>query len=249
MSPFPNEVRTQHAYSVSHSYNESQFQDSETVPFYSDVLLSEENTHELVAGLLSYISKVLYSIDVVNSRIKGNIRAHVKEVIFYSELVLANQIRHNNRPNEINYFFVCDLLLELDTLVEIMWTRFGNMFGSQNSDAGYQLKRFVFDALIEYLESKYVQYSKCGFRSWTNLHPFVGSGIFIHEFVKEVRGWIGYVGVTSDDELVERDMIHSLGRWTDFEIEGYETGAKIAEDILQMLVHEIVVHLSTGPMM
>jgi hypothetical protein len=38
-------------------------------------------------------------------------------------------------------------------------------------------------------------------------------------------------------------MSHSLGKWTDFEIEGFETGAEIDSDILQTLVEEIAVDL------
>lgn len=227
---------------MSYSYDESQFQDSESDLFYSGVLSSHENAHtELVANLLTYITQVLCSIDVINYRIKGNIRAHVKEVIFNSELVLASQIPHN--PNEINSFFVCDLILELDTLAAVMRTRFGNLLGSENSNAGYQLKRFVFDTLIEYLDSKYGRYLKCGFRAWMNLPPFMGCNILIREVTEEVRRWTCFVRVTTD-ELVERDMSHFLGKWTDFEIEWYEAGATIEGDILQMLIDEIVIEIS-----
>ncbi|KAK1439091.1 hypothetical protein QVD17_04906 [Tagetes erecta] len=234
-------VRTHRAdQSTSYTYEESQFQESETNPFYSDVLIMKENTqNKLVVDLLTYISQALSTMDIVHSRIKGHQHAHIKHIIFNSELVLSNQMPHN--PNELNPFFICDLLLELDTLAEVIQTTFGNFLGSQNSVAGYQqVKRFVFDAVIEYLESKYVQYSECGFRGWITLTRFTGFDSLVHEVVEEVRRWMGAVGQTSD-ELVERDMIHWLGKWADFEVEVYETGAKIGSEILQMLVDEIVV--------
>ncbi|KAM0057709.1 hypothetical protein Hdeb2414_s0005g00161521 [Helianthus debilis subsp. tardiflorus] len=234
-----NSGRTQHAVSISYSFGESQFQESEMNIFYSDDLFSNENTcNELVVDLVTYISQVLSTIEIVNSRITGNTLAHIKHVVFNSELVLSNQIPHN--PTELNSFFICDLLLELDALADVIWTTFGNFLGSQNAVAGYQLKQFVFDAVIEYLESKFVKYSKCGFVSWIDLPQFTDLDGLVHEIVEEVRRWMGLVGVTSD-ELVERDMSLCLGKWTDFEVEVYETGAKIESDIMQMLVDEIVV--------
>nr|XP_043638672.1 uncharacterized protein LOC122609795 [Erigeron canadensis] len=236
-------VPTRNADSMSYSYDESQIQELETDPFYSDFVLSKENTQiELVTDLLTYISQVLCSIDLVDSRIKGNNLAHIKEVIFNTELVLASQIPHN--PNAVNSFFVCDLLLGLDSIARVMWTSFGNFLGSENSNAGYQLKLFVFNALVGYLDSKYGQYAKCGFRAWMNLPPFMGPEILVHDVAEEVIRWMGFVGVTSD-ELVERDMSHSLGKWTDYEIEEYETGAKIEGDIFHLLIDEIVVDMLT----
>lgn len=237
-------VRTQHPDSMSYMYDASQYLDSEADPFYCGALLSKGNTrNDFIPDLFTYISQVLCSIDILTSRIKGHILAHVKEVIFNSELVLGNQSPHN--PNDLFSFFVCPILLKLDILAEVMWSRFGYFIGSQNSNTRYQLKRFVFDALVEYLDSEYSKYSKCGFRVWTNLPPHMRPVILIHEVVEEVRSWMGFVGVTSD-ELVDRDMSHCLGKWTDFEIEEYETGATIEVDILQMLVDELVVDLSTG---
>nr|GEX59482.1 hypothetical protein [Tanacetum cinerariifolium] len=237
-------VHTQHPDSMSYMYDASQYLDSKADPFYRGALLSKGNIrNDFVADLFTYISQVLCSIDILTSRIKGHILAHVKEVIFNSELVLGNQSPHN--PDDLFSFSVCPILLKLDILAEVMWSRFGYFIGSQNSNTRYQLKRFLFDALVEYLDSEYSKYSKCGFRVWTNLPPHMRPVILIHEVVEEVRSWMGFVGVTSD-ELVDRDMSHCLGKWTDFEIEEYETGATIEGDILQMLVDELVMDLSTG---
>ncbi|KAD7117752.1 hypothetical protein R6Q59_005723 [Mikania micrantha] len=232
-------VHTQHADSMSYSYDdESQFQESEMDRLYSDLPLRKEDTHnKLVANLLTYISQVLCSMDLVSFRTNRNI----KEVIFNSELVLGNQIPHN--PNEMNSFFICDLILELDTLADVMRTTFGSFLGSHNSNARYQLKRFVFDSLIEYLELKYVQYAKCGFRSWMSLPQFMGFDSLILEVVEEVRRWMG---VTSGELMLRMDMSHGSGKWSDFEIEAYETGAIVELDIVQTLIDELVIDVSTG---
>ncbi|XP_076925099.1 uncharacterized protein LOC143587800 [Bidens hawaiensis] len=174
-------LTTQHASSLRYSYEESQFQESEANPFYSNMLFSKDDTrNELVLHLLTYISQVLSTIDV-HPKITRNTRAYIKCVIFNSELVLSNQTPHNS--NEINSSFICDLLLNLDALADI-GTTFGNFLGSHNTDARNQLRRFVFDAVIEYLESKYVKYSECGFRSWISLPLFRGFDGLIDEVVE-----------------------------------------------------------------
>ncbi|PHT30142.1 hypothetical protein CQW23_30250 [Capsicum baccatum] len=45
------------------------------------------------------------------------------------------------------------------------------------------------------------------------------------------------------DELIEWDMIHSLGKCTDFDIEEYECGTEVARHILQELVDEVILDL------
>nr|DAD34808.1 TPA_asm: hypothetical protein HUJ06_005448 [Nelumbo nucifera] len=42
------------------------------------------------------------------------------------------------------------------------------------------------------------------------------------------------------DEIIEREMSHGLGKWTDFEIEAFEAGTEVELDIL---MDEIVMDL------
>ncbi|KAE9449469.1 hypothetical protein C3L33_18639, partial [Rhododendron williamsianum] len=60
--------------------------------------------------------------------------------------------------------------------------------------------------------------------------------------VGEVRRWTRLAGKIPD-EIIETEMSQSLGKWTDFEIEGYETGAVIDVELLQILVDDIVIDL------
>lgn len=119
----------------------------------------------------------------------------------------------------------------VDTLSDIMWTKFGNFFGCENPKTRYQLKRFVFDCLIEYLDSK------CGVKGW------MGSKVLIDEVVEEVMTWMDCIGL-SGGEVAEREMRCCLGRLMDFEIEWSEIGARIEGELLRMLVDEIVVDLA-----
>ncbi|KAL7607930.1 hypothetical protein Lser_V15G12516 [Lactuca serriola] len=117
----------------------------------------------------------------------------------------------------------------VDTLAEIMWTKFGNFFGYENAKTRYQVKRFVFDCLIEYLDSN------CG---------VMGSKVLIDEVMEEVMRWMDFIGLNAD-EVAERDMSYSLVKLMDFEIECREIGGRIEGDLVNMLVDEIVYDFAT----
>ncbi|CAI9276598.1 unnamed protein product [Lactuca saligna] len=117
----------------------------------------------------------------------------------------------------------------VDTLAEIMWTKFGNFFGYENAKTRYQVKRFVFDCLIEYLDSN------CG---------VMGSKVLIDEVMEEVMRWMDFIGLNAD-EVAERDMSYSLVKLLDFEVECREIGGRIEGDLVNMLVDEIVYDFAT----
>ncbi|CAH1419254.1 unnamed protein product [Lactuca virosa] len=117
----------------------------------------------------------------------------------------------------------------VDTIAEIMWTKFGNFFGYGNAKTRYQVKRFVFDCLIEYLDSN------CG---------VMGSKVLIDEVMEEVMRWMDFIGLNAD-EVAERDMSYCLVKLMDFEIECREIGGRIEGDLVNMLVDEIVYDFAT----
>ena len=57
------------------------------------------------------------------------------------------------------------------------------------------------------------------------------SGMLIRDVAEEVRRWTKLAWVVPD-ELIEWEMSYSLGKWTDFDTEAYETGAETDWDIL-----------------
>ncbi|KAF2295320.1 hypothetical protein GH714_032567 [Hevea brasiliensis] len=76
-------------------------------------------------------------------------------------------------------------------------------------------------------------------RSMERVPLCMNTEMLIEEVGKEIRRWTNLAGMIPD-EIIEWEMSHSLGKWTDFEIESFETGAQIDWDILQVLVDELV---------
>ncbi|XP_059670594.1 uncharacterized protein LOC132316098 [Cornus florida] len=228
-----------HHDSMDCSYDESQLLEPDADLLDSATSLSKGRSCTVfVTDLTNHISEVLYSLNIAEARLSGSKLVHAKEVILSAELVFGNIAPHNS--DGIEEFSICRFLLdELETLAGFLWTNSSCFLGLKDAKEGNLVKGFVFDCVMEYLDSRYDRYSKSGFRAWTRLPLCMDAAMLIHKVVEEIRKWTDLAGLIPD-ELIEREMSHSLGKWTDFEIEEFETGAEIDGDILQILVDEVV---------
>lgn len=193
---------------------------------------------ELVNSLLSNISEVFNTINLADVHLRGGKLTHAKEVILNAELVFGNAAL----PDAVTKggFSISQFVLnELDMLACVMWTNFSSFVAFSAKDRN-QLKGFVFDCMVEYLESRFSRYSNSGFSAWTRLPLRMKTEMLICEIVEEVGRWVELAGLVPD-ELIEHEMSHSLGKWIDFEVEAFETGSEIDQQILQTLITEVVV--------
>ncbi|CAK7344317.1 unnamed protein product [Dovyalis caffra] len=229
--------------SMDYSYDQPQ-------PFNTDAdlldcatsLIQGRTGSKTATDLLNHVSRILQSINLAGGGLTGNKLTHSKKVIMHAELLFGNStLRSSDRMKR---FLVGPFLLEgLETLASAMWKNLNCLIGFEESkESNNQLRRFLFDCVIECLDSKYVQYSNSGFKAWKRVPSPMNAEMLIQEIGEEVRRWTDFAGMIPDD-IIDWEMSHSLGKWTDFEFEGFETGAEIDWDILQTLVEEIAVDL------
>ncbi|XP_052196190.1 uncharacterized protein LOC127803763 isoform X2 [Diospyros lotus] len=198
------------------------------------------NGHQSMTDLVNQISERLYSISFVDSGLKGSKLAHAKEVMLNAEVFFRNTaVQNSDRSNDFS--FTQFLIFELETLARSFCANFGQFPGIEGTKNGNLLKEFLFDCVIEYLDSKIDLYCKSGLKAWTSMTSCANADKLITEIVEEVKKWL-HLAENIPDEIIMEEMHHSLGG-TDFEIEAYETGAEIDGDLLQILVDEIVVDL------
>ncbi|KAJ0975584.1 hypothetical protein J5N97_017549 [Dioscorea zingiberensis] len=102
-----------------------------------------------------------------------------------------------------------------------------------------RLKRKVlFDCVNECLDLKCSRYFRAGYQTWSQGVGIVGKDL-AEELYQEISSWRS-MGDWMVDELVDKDMSTHLGRWVDFNIEAFEAGVDIEEQILSSLVDELV---------
>ncbi|XP_061948204.1 uncharacterized protein LOC133671452 [Populus nigra] len=198
----------------------------------------------IATDLLNHVSRILQSINLAGGGLTGNQLSHAKDVILNTELLFGNATLCNS--DRMKRFLIGSLLLDgHEALAGAMWKNLNCLLGFEGSKDGIQLRRFLLDCEIECLDSKYTRYCYSGFKAWKRVPSCMNVEMLIQEIGEEVRRWSDFAGMIPD-EIIDWEMSHSLGKWTDFEIEGFETGAEIDWDILQTLVEEIAVDLWEG---
>ncbi|RZR84098.1 hypothetical protein BHM03_00010853 [Ensete ventricosum] len=115
------------------------------------------------------------------------------------------------------------------------------------SDHGYtginetdQLGELLFDCMIECLDSNYSCLCKSGYMTYTKLTFLLTRKKLMSEVHREIRGWLELAGKFLDD-MVKNEMQNSAGKWVDCMMEAFEAGMEIESNILQTLVHEMVI--------
>ncbi|XP_019173070.1 PREDICTED: uncharacterized protein LOC109168495 [Ipomoea nil] len=190
----------------------------------------------LASELFNNISAVLQKINLFNGDLRGSKLEYSKEILLNAELVLGLL--------DTGFSVTQFVLEELETLASVMLMRFRDLLGLENAKHGSQLKQFIFDCVLEVVDTKVSRYSKSGFRAWTKLPACMNTEMLVFEILGEVKRWMAMTGLIHDDKI-EWDMSHSLGKWTDFEVEVFENGGEIDRQILQSLVDEVVMDLCT----
>nr|XP_023894688.1 uncharacterized protein LOC112006615 [Quercus suber]POE58206.1 hypothetical protein CFP56_40790 [Quercus suber] len=229
--------------SMEYSYDQLQPSESDVDLLDSATSLDKWRTDgKLLISFVRNVSKILQSHwNLSEERLTGSELAHANEKILNAELLFRTRTAHNLDGME-GFVISPRLLDELESFARVAWTDSNGFIGLEDTKAGNHLRGFLFDCIIECLDSKYGRYCNSGFKAWSRLPLCMNTKTLIQDVAKEVRRWTGLVGMVPD-EIIEWEMSYSLGKWTDFDIEAFETGNEIDGDILQNLVEEIVMDL------
>ncbi|PQP92082.1 uncharacterized protein Pyn_30523 [Prunus yedoensis var. nudiflora] len=195
---------------------------------------------EMMTALVNNVSRILHSINAGGERLRGDKLTHANEVILKAELLFGNVTLH--KMDVMKGLFISPLLLDLETIASSMMKNFDVLSSLGDTKEGTKLSEFLFDCVIEHLDSKYGRYCNSGFRFWEKLPLCMNRKLMIQEVEDEMQKWTDLAGMIPD-EMIEWDMNHALGKWTDFNIEAFEAGSEIDGDILQSLVNEVVMDL------
>lgn len=198
----------------------------------------------------SDIGKIQHSTD--NMLSKSSI--HSSEAgILGTKLCEAKRTISNAETTFMNFslyasFWIADFVLEsilLDMLEAIIGSSEDQKITSGDKDAKgkYQLKKCLFDCMIQSLDSKCNHFGKNGKSLRT---PFsLTEDLLIREVHEEIRGWVNLSGKFLDD-LIQEEMKNSTAMWKTCGIEVLEAGNAIEGHILQALVNETMTDFCNG---
>ncbi|OWM84654.1 hypothetical protein CDL15_Pgr027441 [Punica granatum] len=201
--------------------------------------LEKHSAHgNIMINLIGCISRALSQLNLAGLRLSGSKLSYTEEVILHTEMLFSGTT-HPSMFGTEEIIVSPSLLDELESLAISAWMSIGWLDGLVNLKEGKQLKEFLFDCLLECLDSKYHPCSDFGYRKWSRLPRRLNDNTLVWEVEGGLKTWAGLTGM-SVDEMIEWEMNHSLGKWVDFDIEAFENGCDIERDILQGMVEEIV---------
>ncbi|XP_057439043.1 uncharacterized protein LOC130730913 isoform X2 [Lotus japonicus] len=107
-------------------------------------------------------------------------------------------------------------------------------------------RKVLFDCVSECLELRFTQAFVGRCKSWPRWVTSVQRKRWLaEELYKEMFGFRNMEEVMVD-ELVSKDMSTGCGKWLDFDIEAFEEGSEVEQDILASLINELVSDLLLG---
>ncbi|KAJ8630696.1 hypothetical protein MRB53_024019 [Persea americana] len=220
---------------LSHCQMQTQLHDPDLLDSATSI-----NSRKVRIGTINNISSML-SIDTDEIGLTGVKLNYARDVIMNLELLFENLARYD--ADGIGADTLVDpLFLDmLEALAE-------HLRGSPRCSLGIpdvernQLRGFLFDCMVESLDSRYSCYLESGFREWSKLPLSLSRGRLAGEIFEDIKKWRNLAGKDLDC-IVEREMSNSFGKWTDFKPVVFDMGVEIERDILEILLDDMVMDL------
>lgn len=198
---------------------------------------------DVVIDLYARTSKNFRYSDVARS--SRYEQSHAQKVAVDAELLFADA--NSFRTCCLKDIRVITLLLsKLEKGASSSMSNITGFMGSNNENGRSQLREFLLDCLIEYLDTRF--FCSDEFSPWKKLPLSMDLDTLIQDVDVVVRSWTDLSSM-SIDEMIEWEMSHSFEKWTDFQNESLENGILIDRYIFQSLVEEIIedLHGACGP--
>lgn len=112
--------------------------------------------------------------------------------------------------------------------------------GYKSDDESRIERKVIFDIVSECLDLRCRSYVGGGYRMWTKGFEMVRRKDWLAKDVyKEILGLRG-MRDSMVDELVDKDMSSQYGKWLDYEVDAFEFGEEVVDQIFDSLVDDIV---------
>lgn len=156
---------------------------------------------------------------------------NIGEAISNAELLLGNSPLSTKTSNLSLHCFIIEML-------EVIMDLFG---GSKSlgltEEKKYQQTNFIFDCIIESVNSKFCDFGKCGYKAWLRLPLSLTEDLLKREISKEICNW-RETRETTPNRVAEKELDQMTPRWDACQVEAFDISIAIEHDILEALVDE-----------
>ncbi|KAK3163805.1 hypothetical protein QOZ80_1AG0008520 [Eleusine coracana subsp. coracana] len=181
-------------------------------------------------GVLSCLEKfVAHDFKFLESRLYS-----IGEALSNVELLLVGGLTDSTTPAFELRPFIMELL---ETSVVV--------FGGEESlglteEKKYQHTNFLFDCILESLDSKFCNFGKCGYKSWLKLTLSLSKDLLKQDLLEVIGNWKesgAALSLAADKEL------EVTTSWDACQIEVFDISVAVEDDILEALVVELALDL------
>ncbi|XP_062192396.1 uncharacterized protein LOC133895885 [Phragmites australis] len=122
-----------------------------------------------------------------------------------------------------------------------------DMFGGEDSsdlteDKKYQRTNFLFDCIVESLDSKFCNFGKCGYKDWLKLPLSLSKDLLKRQVLEDISNWRGS-SATALSQVSDKEVDQVTARWDASQVEAFNISIAIENDILEVLVGEFAFDL------
>ncbi|CAL0311199.1 unnamed protein product [Lupinus luteus] len=199
--------------------NESASLEKEVDSGQSSSVLADENM------ALKQLSEITNLEDFKRSRYMG--LEYVHDILTNAEFMAEEYI-----IGQINTVIMPNIFDRLENQIN----------GPENCEASSKLERkVVFDFVSECLELRCRQAFVGTCKEWPRwMISIRRKSVLAEELYKQMLGFINMEEEVMVDELVNNDMSIGCGRWLDFDVEAFEEGLEVEQEIVDSLMNELV---------
>ncbi|KXG31963.1 uncharacterized protein LOC8073350 [Sorghum bicolor] len=223
-----------------------------------DLIVSIENKMEDLFNLESDIVGLAMSVDTRKTDVEETLHSNdkipclqnflshdfnilesrlctIREAISNAELLVGSSLLHSTSHLPRHPFIV-------EMLENTMDMFSGGEYSDFTEDKKYQHTNFLFDCIIESLDSKFCNFGKCGYKAWLKLPLSLSKDLMKRQVLEDITKWRESSG-TALRQISEKEVDQVTDRWDASQVEAFDISIAIENDILEALVGEFTVDL------
>jgi hypothetical protein len=216
-----------------------------------EFFVSMENKMEDLFNLDSDIVDLSMSIDTTKTGVHGSdeipcvqsFAAHDFKFLEWRLHSIGEAIANAELLLDSSLFCGTPSTLSLHSfIVEMLETVEGFCGGSESlgfkEENKYQRTNFLFDCIVESLDSKFRDFGKCGYKAWLRLPLALSKDLLKREVSEEISSWVNTVEAPLNRTVKEElDQVVAAG-WDVCRVEAFDISVAIEDDILEALLGE-----------
>ena len=118
----------------------------------------------------------------------------------------------------------------------------GGEYSDLAEDKKYQHTNFLFDCIVESLDSKFCNFGKCGYKAWLRLPSSLSKDLLKCQILEDISNWRESSG-TALRQVSDKEVDQVTARWDACQVEAFNISIAIENDILEALVGEFALDL------